>query len=92
MSDGNKSVNLLETFKYLHNGLPCIPLWRLVQLLCIVGVNALYNYEKDGSSYKMCVHKFIHNIWSKLVGRTKRHVDLIENMSNTISVICIKIA
>ena len=51
MSDGNKSVNLLETFKYLHNGLPCIPLWRLVQLLCIVGVNALYNYEKDQIEY-----------------------------------------
>ena len=51
MSEGNKLMNLLETLKYLHNGFPCIPLWRLVQLLCIVGVNALYNYEKDQIEY-----------------------------------------
>ena len=51
MSEGNKLMNLLETLKYLHNGFPCIPFWRLVQLLCIVGVNALYNYEKDQIEY-----------------------------------------
>lgn len=62
-----------ETLKFLHNRLPYIPLTQLVQLPCVVSASALYIYGNDNFSYRMCVHKYVHNIWNSLIGRTKRH-------------------